>query len=317
VAGTEDLAKSQRLSCMTTTCGFLPNLRLRRDKPAGVLLHLIQVNKQLKTVNCGGGAEPQTTEPFSPMINSRQKQKTWHTEPADIETSSEDYARRFSGKVGEWMLKVQEEIVLGLLRGTGISTVLDVGGGHGQLAVPLCHNGFNVTVAGSADVCRRRIANMIDAGLCRYQTADLLKLPFSAQAFDAVVCFRLITHCDRWQDMIAELCRMARHMVIIDYPTSQSINAAAPRLFSAKKQLEGNTRPFKLFRHAEIEQEFYAQKFTIAAREGQFFLPMVLHRIMKCRGLSALLEDLFKHLNLTRHWGSPVIIKAVRKGQTT
>lgn len=247
------------------------------------------------------------------MISLGQKQKAWFSEPADIETASDDYASRFAGQVGEWMLKIQELIVLRFLRQFGMPTVLDVGGGHGQLAVPLCREGFAVTVVGSADSCNRHIAGMIDSGICRFQVADLFHLPYPAKSFDAVICFRLVTHCDRWQILISELCRVARTAVIIDYPTSQSVNFAAPRLFAAKKHLEGNTRTFRLFRHSEIEKEFLTHGFSIEAREGQFFLPMVLHRCLKNRPISAWLEDKCKKIGLTQRWGSPVIIKAVRK----
>jgi len=247
------------------------------------------------------------------MIDLDHERKAWFTEAADIETSSDDYARRFGGKVGEWMLKVQERIVLESLRQPGISTVLDVGGGHGQLAAPLCRDGFALTVVGSADSCRRNLANMIDAGMCKFQVADLLRLPFPARSFDAVICFRLVPHCERWQTLIAELCRVARYLAVVDYPTSQSVNCAAPRLFNLKKRLEGNTRSFRLFRHQEIAEVFSENNFSIAARTGQFFLPMVLHRMLKCRGLSAWLEEKFQRCGLTQRWGSPVIIKAVRK----
>ncbi len=247
------------------------------------------------------------------MINLGYEQRGWFSEPADIETASDDYARRFAGQVGEWMLNIQKNIVLRFLRQGNISTVLDVGGGHGQLAVPLCREGFAVTVVGSADSCSRHIASMIDSGICRFQVADLLQLPYPTKSFDAVICFRLVTHCDRWQILISELCRVARTAVVIDYPTSQSVNFAAPKLFGAKKRLEGNTRTFRLFRHDEIKNEFAAHRFSIDAREGQFFLPMVLHRSLKCRRLSAWLEDKCKYYGLTRRWGSPVIIKAIRK----
>ena len=70
-------------------------------------------------------------------------------ETADIHTSSDEYATRFSGAAGTWMLDVQEQITRRLLRGFEGSSVLDVGGGHGQLAIPLCRDGWRVTVLGS------------------------------------------------------------------------------------------------------------------------------------------------------------------------
>ncbi|MDO9541168.1 MAG: class I SAM-dependent methyltransferase [Kiritimatiellia bacterium] len=257
------------------------------------------------------------------MINLGQKQEAWLMEPADIETASDDYARRFAGQVGEWMLKIQESIVLRLLRQGStchakgaISTVLDVGGGHGQLAIPLCREGFAVTVVGSADSCGRRLNSMIDSGICRFQVSDLFQLPYPAKSFDAVVCFRLLTHCGRWQAILSELCRVAQTAVIIDYPTSQSLNIAAGKLFGAKKRLEGNTRTFRLFRHDEIGNEFLSHGFSVEAREGQFFLPMVLHRSLKCRRLSAWLEEKCKQRGLTQRWGSPVIVKALRANKS-
>lgn len=250
------------------------------------------------------------------MIDLGREQNRWFSEPADIETASDDYARRFAGAVGAWMLNIQESIVLRFLRQENISTVLDVGGGHGQLAIPLCREGFAVTVVGSADSCGRRLNSMIDSGIGRFQVADLFHLPYPAKSFDAVVCFRLVTHSSRWQILLSELCRVARIAVVLDYPTSQSLNFAAGKLFGAKKRLEGNTRTFKLFCHDEIEKEFSAHGFTVAARAGQFFLPMVLHRRLKCRRLSAWLEGKCKHCGLTQRWGSPVIIKAVRRGDS-
>ncbi len=235
-------------------------------------------------------------------------------ETADIETSSDGYAARFAGPTGAWMLRVQEALVLDLLRAPGVRTVLDVGGGHGQLAAPLCRRGFEVTVAASAESCRRRIAPLVESGRCRFVVGDLLGLPFADRSFDAVFCFRLATHCGRWPELIAELCRLARRAVILDYPTGQSLNRVAPRLFGVKKRLEGNTRTFRLFRHAEIEAAFRAHGFRPGRRAGQFLLPMVLHRVARCQPLSAGLEAAFRSAGLARRWGSPVIAEMLREG---
>jgi 2-polyprenyl-3-methyl-5-hydroxy-6-metoxy-1,4-benzoquinol methylase len=63
-------------------------------------------------------------------------------EYADVETSSEGYARRFSGEVGKYFLEVQTQITLELLKPWPRARVLDVGGGHGQLALPLVNAGY-------------------------------------------------------------------------------------------------------------------------------------------------------------------------------
>lgn len=229
-------------------------------------------------------------------------------EVADIETASDAYAARFSGTIGAWMLSLQERLTLDLLADLPGATVLDVGGGHGQLARPLCRDGYHVTVLGSDESCQNRIADLVTVGACAFRTGNVIALPFPDGAFDVALSFRLLTHCTAWPVLVGELCRVARRRVVIDYPTSQSLNAIAPALFGAKRQFEGNTRTWMSFRHADIEEAFARHGFKPVRRAPQFFLPMVLHRALKCRPLSAALEKACTALGLTRRWGSPVII---------
>ena len=234
-------------------------------------------------------------------------------ETADIETSSDQYAERFSGSAGEWMLSVQERIALAFIESSNPSSMLDVGGGHGQLAVPICRTGRKVTVIGSAESCKKRISEIVDKEQCKFIIGNVVALPFPDRSFDTVISFRLLTHCKQWPLLIHELCRVAKESVIVDFPTSRSVNKIAPLLFTAKKKIEGDTRTWRLFKHAEVYREFRRNGFTLARKKAQFFLPMVLHRSLKCRTLSALLEGTCRALGLTWLWGSPVIIKMVRQ----
>ncbi|MGI5868101.1 MAG: class I SAM-dependent methyltransferase [Kiritimatiellia bacterium] len=235
-------------------------------------------------------------------------------ETADIETSNDDYATRFRGKVGAWMLGMQERGVLKLLAGAAPAgaSVLDVGGGHGQLAEPLCREGYRVHVIGSAPSCRHRIQGLVDSGACTFEVGNVIALPCPDRSFDAVVAVRMLTHCERWERLVAEMCRVSRGPVITDYPTGQSLNAAAPALFNAKKKYEKNTRTWRLFRHEEVRRAFAQVGFEETGRFAQFFLPMVVHRVLKCRALSAAMEGLCRALGLTRLWGTPVIVRMAR-----
>lgn len=235
-------------------------------------------------------------------------------ETADIATSNDDYATRFRGHVGAWMLSVQERGVLKLLRErvSPGARLLDVGGGHGQLAGPLCAKGYHVQVIGSAPSCRHRIADLVDSGTCGFEVGNVIKLPYEDKSFDAVVAVRMLTHCGQWEQLVAEMCRVSRGPVITDYPTSQSLNAAAPALFKAKKKYEKNTREWKLFRHREVAGAFAAAGFGESGRYAQFFLPMVVHRALKCRPLSAFAEGCSRLVGLTRLWGTPVIVRMER-----
>lgn len=189
----------------------------------------------------------------------------------------------------------------------GARTVLDVGGGHGQLAGPMARAGHEVTVLGSAAVCARRLQKELAAAQIRFLVGDVLALPFEDRAFDAVVSVRLLPHCERWPELVRELCRVARVAVVVDYPTRRSLNALAPMFFGAKKKLEGNTRTWRMFTDAELGEAFAAAGFRPEARHGQFFWPMVLHRALKAPWLSRLAEAPCRALGLTRLWGSPIL----------
>lgn len=233
-------------------------------------------------------------------------------EPPDIETSSDDYADRFAGPTGEWMLRVQERIVLDFLAGRPGARILDVGGGHGQLAGGLSREGYDVTVIGSAASCRSRIAHLIEAGRCEFVVGNLERLPWSGGSFDVVLAFRLLTHWPDWPRLVVELCKVAREAVIVDFPTSQSLNIMAPLFFDAKKRVEGNTRDWRLFRKREVRDEFVRRGFPLRRQRGQFVLPMVFHRMLGLPAVSATLEASFGYLGLSRLWGSPVIAEFVR-----
>ena len=242
---------------------------------------------------------------------------------ADIETSSAGYRSRFAGAAGSWLLSVQSRIFIEQLsqiwvdRDQSIS-LLDVGGGHGQIVqaikdhalLPRCQ----VTVLGSSIECREQLAPDLEAGRCRFAVGDLLQLPYPDKSFDVVTSFRLIPHCEQWPQLIQELCRVARQAVIVDYPTHLSVNCLSPILFQVKKLIETNTRTFTMFSHREIGAAFAQAQFTVRERSGQFFLPMVVHRMLKSPGMSALLEAPFGILNVTKFLGSPVIVRATPEG---
>lgn len=235
-------------------------------------------------------------------------------ESPDIETSSDGYAQRFSGKIGAWFLKVQEAATLRMLAPYPQARVLDVGGGHGQITKALVDNGYAVTVFGSDEVCSRRVQGLIDQGLCFFQAGDILSLPYPDRSFDVVVSYRLLPHMLQWPRLIAELSRVADRAVIVDYPTVRSINYVAPLLFKFKKQLEGNTRSYTCFKEKELLETFRSFGFQEDGRFPEFFLPMVLHRVLKSPLLSSCLENACRTMGLSGLFGSPIISKLVRVG---
>ena len=242
-------------------------------------------------------------------------------ETADVETSSEEYARRFSGAVGRYFLKTQTDVTLRLLAPWPRARVLDVGGGHAQIAPSLVARGYAVTVVGSREVCRERLDRAMPSGAFEFHSCDLLDLPFPDRFFDVVLAFRLLAHVPRWRELIAELARVADRAVIVDFSDSRSFNALYGPLFQWKKKIEGNTRTFITFRPGELRTELARHGFGSPVEVRQFFAPMVVHRALgkalRTAAPSRVLEAVSSGLGLTRALGSPVILRAQREESTS
>jgi len=233
-------------------------------------------------------------------------------EAPDIETASQDYAKRFAGKIGDYFLAVQASIVLKLIGPERGLSVLDVGGGHAQLAVPLVESGCDVTVTGSSGICRERLDGRLPPGSFSIRTASLSQLPFADESFDVVMAFRLLTHLGNWPALLSEMCRISRQNVILDYPDACSVNFFSNALFKTKKAIEGNTRPFSLFTRRQVLGALRSHGFGEAVIRPQFFLPMVVHRMMGSLVFTKCAETACRILGLTYLFGSPIILMAKR-----
>ena len=236
------------------------------------------------------------------------------SEDADVVSSSDAYARRFAGGVGRFFLERQAEAVLELVRPWPGASVLDVGGGHGQVTGPLVDAGYAVSVLGSAPSCEARVSEWTRSGRARFLAADLLAPGLPERSFDVVLSLRLLPHVRRVGELVATLARLAKLAVVVDYPTRRSVNALAGPLFGLKQGVEGDTRPFTVFSDSEIEASFAEHGFRPAARRPQFFLPMALYRALGSAGVARASERAARALGLTRAFGSPVVLRLERRG---
>jgi 2-polyprenyl-3-methyl-5-hydroxy-6-metoxy-1,4-benzoquinol methylase len=234
------------------------------------------------------------------------------SETPDIETASDDYARRFSGNIGQYLLNVQSDITLALLKPHKLVTILEVGGGHAQLAPQLIDAGYKVTVTGSSNICRKRLDTVLPHDSFDYVTCDLLNLPYEDNHFDAVLAFRLLPHLENWQKLVSEMARVSNRIVIFDYPDIRSFNFLYSSLFRVKKAFEKNTRSFRLFSRKEVLQVLKNQDYGKFILKPQFFMPMVFYRLINSVLISKTLEHFFLSLGLTYLFGSPIILKACK-----
>lgn len=232
-----------------------------------------------------------------------------------MDSSSDRYAGRFRGPVGRWFLDTQTRLTLESLAGLAPgASVLDVGGGHAQVAPPLIAAGYRVTVVGSDASCGHRLVPWTSTGQCRFEVADLQAMPYADETFDAVICYRLLAHSVHWTGLIRELCRVAKGRVVADYPSRRSVNVISRRLFGMKRSFEGGTtRRFSLYARREIAGTFEAAGFRVADERPQFLMPMVLYRLAGSVRFARAAEWPGRATGLTRVLGSPVIVRADRR----
>lgn len=227
--------------------------------------------------------------------------------PPDLETGSVQYARRFAGPSGAYLLDIQERGLRDLVDdGPPVhQSALDVGGGHGQLVGGLLGMGLKTTVLGSTADCAEQLFQGTDTGRVDYVTGNLLALPFPDGSFDLVTSIRLLAHIDDPDKLMDELCRVARYSVIIDYPTLIGANALSAATFPIKRLIEKDTRSYRSFWPGQIEQAFRRNGFASRRSFKQFSAPMGLHRL--AGKPVRMMEEGLRLIGVTRLIGNPVL----------
>jgi len=233
-------------------------------------------------------------------------------ETPDVESSTDNYATRFTGEIGEWFLHVQSNATYYCLADMDPGKVLDAGGGHGQNVRTVLSLHHQMYILGSKVSCKHRVQEKIDAREVHFELGYLTEMPYADSSFDVTISYRMLAHLNDWQTHIAELCRVSNNLVIVDFPTTRSVNYFSAIMFPMKKQLEKNTRPFALYKEQSIVKEFAKHGFLADKKIGQFFFPMALHRALKTVVLSKFLEGAARITGLSYIFGSPVVMSFQR-----
>ena len=242
------------------------------------------------------------------------------TETPDVETASDRYAQRFAGPLGEWLLSQQDAAMSRMLARTDGAPlrVLDVGGGHGQVAPLLLQAGHDVTVHGSREECFARLSQMRTAYDGRLHTvaSPLWQLPFGDRSFDLVLAVRLLGHTARWRELLGEMTRVSAGFVLLEFARAGlfTIPKAAEAMFVLKRRIEGTTRPFFSYKERRLVEELARHSFRPVASTAMFSLPMVLHRLVGNAGLSARAEAALRGAGVGDLFRSPTLLLARRSG---
>jgi SAM-dependent methyltransferase len=235
----------------------------------------------------------------------------------DIASSAEQYAGRFSGLLGLYLLERQEQVLNRMLEtlSPALLDVLDVGGGHLQTSRLLAAKGHAVVVHGSTADCLRRVPALanVHEGRVRARIGSIFDLPAAAGEFDLVLSFRMLAHVSRWRALLREMCRTSHRFVLVEFASTSGMQRLSRLLFSLKRRLEGDTRHYATYSVRDIAEELGKNGFRVIAVDRQFTLPIIVHRILQRPALSRRAEEWLERAGITSRIGSPALLLAERR----
>ena len=236
---------------------------------------------------------------------------TVYADPATARTFND---RRFGGPIGEMVAGTQARVLANFVGRIDGRDILDVGTGTGRAALLFARGGAQVTAIDASEqmlaVARQRAA---DQGLnVRFQPGDAHALDFADRSFDVVVGLRLLMHTPKWRRCLAELCRVADRLVIVDYPSATSVALVESMTRRVTHAAGARNEPYRVFTHRTVSNAFERSGFRIRSVHRQFVLPIRFYRLIGSRRLTAKIEGVLDRLGLVKWFGSPVTLVAER-----
>ena len=237
-----------------------------------------------------------------------------YTHYADPANAGSFDRRRFGGAIGRMIASEQARVLANFAGAIRDLSILDVGTGTGRAAILMARGGARVTAVDPSEamlaIARRRAGD--ESLAITFAAGDAHQLEFRDQAFDVVISLRVLMHAADWQAALAELCRVAGRLVIVDYPSASSL----ARLQSIGRRIThacgARTEPYRVFHHTEIARELTKAGFRIRSEHRQFVLPIALHKAIGSPVLSTFTRSVSYRLGLLRRFGSPVTLVAER-----
>jgi ubiquinone/menaquinone biosynthesis C-methylase UbiE len=231
--------------------------------------------------------------------------ETWYAEEYDRD--------RFGGAFGRYIHDQEVETFLSMINGFQ-GSVLDVGAGTGKLTLPLmCQSREVVSVDFSSEMLKVAVGKAEKQGVIPKSIAcDVHNLCFQDKTFECVISSRVLMHLTDWRRGLSELCRVAKGVVVVDFPPLRSFAGAESLYRRLKRRLLSETRAYRALPISGVIRELERNDFRIAGMRKQFFLPIAFHRRLNRPRASLAVEQACRAMGLVRLMGAPVTVKAVR-----
>jgi ubiquinone/menaquinone biosynthesis C-methylase UbiE len=237
-----------------------------------------------------------------------------YTVYADPATARTFDRRRFGGPIGQLIAEEQGRVLANFVGRIKDRQILDVGTGTGRAALLLARGGARVTAVDASEqmlaIAERRAEE--EHLSVRFLIGDVHRLDFDDRAFDVVMCLRVLMHAADWRQSVAELCRVAGRLVIIDYPSARSFALLQAIVRRVTHAIGVRTEPYRVFSDAVIAHELSKSQFRVRSVHRQFVLPIAAHKAIGSRRFTVWSRRLSDRLGLLRLVGTPVTLVAER-----
>jgi len=222
---------------------------------------------------------------------------------------------RFGGPIGSLVASSQAKTLSDFVGRIQHRRILDVGTGTGRAALLFARGGARVTAVDASpqmlEVARAR-ADEQGIRSITFGVGDAHALEFASRSFDVVCCLRVLMHTPRWRAVVAELCRVADQLVIVDYPSATSVALVESVARRAAHAVGVRTEAYRVFTHRTIADALARNGFRVRSVHRQFVLPIALHKAIGSRSFTQRSETVLDRLGLLKPFGSPVSLVAER-----
>jgi SAM-dependent methyltransferase len=222
--------------------------------------------------------------------------------------------RRLSGPIGDLVVSAQARALANFVGRIHERDIVAVGEGSERAAQLFARGGAFVTavqptVAMLADARRRAEAEPLKM---QFVCAGADALRFPAGAFDVAVGLHLLAHAPEWRRCVAELCRVARRLVIVDYYSAMSASLPVSLARRSLGAVGVHAATYRVFARGTIDEAFDREGFRVRSVQRQFVLPLALHQAIGSRRFTVKSEKFLDRLGLLKHFGTPIMLVAER-----
>ena len=142
--------------------------------------------------------------------------------------------------------------------------------------------------------------------------ADAHHLPLADRSVDAAVSLRVLMHTVDWRQCVAELCRVARWRVVVDFPAFGSLAALESGVRGIRHRLGHSVEAYRVLAERDVRAAFAVHGFRVVLVRRQFVLPINLHKRLGSLRATRAVEGVLAAVGLLRLCGSPVTMVAER-----